>query len=58
LRIYGPIMPLLEMDCSNSLVAHSDAYPEFRRTLGEQFNFADFPEIQPRISEVADLHCD
>lgn len=51
-------MPLLEMDCSNSLVAHSDAYPEFRRTLGEQFNFADFPEIQPRISEVADLHCD
>ena len=58
MRIYAPLGPLLQVDCSNSLVAHSDAYPDFKWTLTDQFNFADFPELRPKLSEIADLSSD
>lgn len=58
MRVYAPLGPLLQVDCSNSLVAHSDAYPDFKWTLTDQFNFADFPELRPKLSEVADLGSD
>jgi lipopolysaccharide biosynthesis glycosyltransferase len=58
MRIYAPLGPLLEVDCTNSLVAHSDAYPDFEWTLTDQFNFADFPELRQKLSKVADLGSD
>ena len=58
MRIYAPLSPLLKIDCSNSLVAHSDAFPEFRWKLGDQFNFTDFPELQPRLERTVDLKSD
>lgn len=58
MRIYAPLDPLFRVDCSGSLVAHSDAYPDFQWTLSDQFNFVDFPELRSKLSEVADLSSD
>jgi hypothetical protein len=58
MRVFHPIQPLLELDCSNSVIAHSDAFPEYSRSLGSQFNLSDFPEMGAKIEALAPLTAD
>ena len=58
MRIYAPISPILRLNCSDSIVAHSDSYPDFQRTLRDQFNFLDFPELELGLEREANLDAD
>lgn len=58
MRIYGDLDPLFQLDCSNSLIAHSDSFPSFESSLGDQFNFEDFPLLRKPLSTIADLDSD
>ena len=58
MRVFNPIRPLLELDCENSLIAHSDAFPDYTRTLDSQFNTKDFPDLTKEIDALVPLKSD
>jgi len=58
MRVFNPIRPLLELDCKNSLIAHSDAFPDYTRTLESQFNTKDFPDLTKEIGALVPLESD
>ena len=58
MRVFNPIKPLLELDCENSLIAHSDAFPDYTRTLESQFNTKDFPDLAKEIDALVQLESD
>ncbi len=58
MRVFSPIRPLLELDCENSLIAHSDAFPDYTRTLESQFNTKDFPDLTKEIDALVPLESD
>lgn len=58
MRVFNPIGPILNLDCENSLVAHSDGYPEFNRTFSSQFNTIEFPELSRRVNRLVSLSND
>jgi hypothetical protein len=55
MRVLNPISKVLDLDCSNSLVAHSDSFPDFTRTFESQFNVKDFPELAEEADLIAPL---
>lgn len=58
MRVFNPIHPLLNLDCDDSLIAHSDAYPDYTRTLESQFNTQDFPELAEEADQLVPLDSD
>jgi hypothetical protein len=58
MRVFNPIRPLLELDCENSLIAHSDAFPDYTSTLESQFNTKDFPDLTKEIDALVPLESD
>lgn len=58
MRVMHPIQPILQLDCSKTLRAHSDSFPDYAWTLGGQFNFLDFPEKSVEIAGVVELESD
>jgi len=58
MKIHAPLTPLLKINCANSIVAHSDAYPTYEWTLADQFNFLDFPDLLAPLSKIANLSVD
>ena len=58
MRVFNPIRPLLELDCENSLIAHSDAFPDYTRKLESQFNTKDFPDLTKEIDALVPLESD
>ena len=58
MRVFHPIQPILDLDCSHSVIAHSDAFPEYSRTIGSQFNLSDFPEMGAKIATLVPLTAD
>jgi hypothetical protein len=58
MRVFNPIRLLLELDCENSLIAHSDAFPDYTRTLESQFNTKDFPDLTKEVDALVPLESD
>ena len=58
MRVIRPIREILELDCSGSLLAHSDAFPTFVWRLENQFNLVDFPETRDLLGELVPLDSD
>ena len=58
MRVFNPIHPLLDLDCRNSLIAHSDAYPKYTRSLRSQFNHEDFVELTEEANQLVPLDSD
>lgn len=53
MQIFQPIEPFWEIDCTGRLIAHSDSYPDFSRTLEGQFNWVAFPNLRSELEKVA-----
>lgn len=52
MRVMHPILKILALDCENKIIAHSDAFPDFRTTLESQFNFLDFPKTEGKLRKL------
>ena len=59
MKIHNSIQPLLQLDCKNSILAHSDAYPTFERKLTCQFRISSDPSLGKMfIEEFGDCNRD
>jgi hypothetical protein len=58
MQIYKPIDKILNLDCTNKLLAHSDAYPTYQRKLHTQFDSKVFPELYKELSKNYNLNVD
>ena len=58
LRVMHPISDVLALDCSQKIIAHSDAYPRFETTLRDQFNLVDFPHLEEELERQVPMASD
>lgn len=58
MHIFNPIDKIMNLDCTNKLLAHSDAYPTFEWKLKVQFNESQFPELYKELCSTYDLEID
>lgn len=58
MHIFNPIEKILNLDCFNNLVAHSDSYPTYEWKLKNQFDFKQFPELYNELYSKYDLEID
>ena len=58
MRVLRSIRPMMELDTSGAITAHSDAFPEFVWTLRDQFNFEDFPGKRAELEHLVSLDSD
>jgi len=58
MHIFKPIKKMLELDCSNKLLAHSDAYPYFKDKLKCQFEKQAYPEVYQELTKNFNLNID
>jgi len=58
MHIFKPMDKILNLDCKNKLLAHSDAYPTYQWVLDCQFNHNQFPEIYYNLILNYDLSID
>jgi hypothetical protein len=58
MRVNNPIRSLLKLECEGALLAHSDAFPEFKWVLRNQFNFEDFPKALEEMKGHVSLESD
>jgi hypothetical protein len=58
MRIIKPVEKILDLECSGKLLAHSDAYPTYERTLSGQFESSYFSELFDELKNNYDLEID
>jgi len=66
MSIYRPIQPFWELDCKDKIIAHSDAYPDFKRKFGSmnepndggQFDKHADPNLFKKLMTEFDLNRD
>lgn len=58
MHIFNPIDKIMDLDCQNKLIAHSDAYPTFEWKLKLQFDNKQFPELYNELYSTYDLEID
>lgn len=56
--IFKPIDKMLNIDCKNKLLAHSDAYPYYKTKLNSQFESKAYPEIYQKLKSNYKLNID
>lgn len=56
--IFKSIDKILNLDCENKLIAHSDAYPTYERKLKSQFDSKQFPDLYKELYDKYDLESD
>jgi len=56
--IFKPINRILNLDCDNKLIAHSDAYPTYEWKLKSQFDLKHFPNLYKELYDKYDLEID
>ena len=52
MKIQGPLAPIVKLPCRDKIIAHSDSYPDFKSSLIDQFNFADFPNLRSKLTDA------
>jgi hypothetical protein len=58
MNIFNNIQKMLDLDCTNKLLAHSDAYPTYEWRLKVQFDSIQFPELYEELYRTYDLEID
>lgn len=58
MHIFKPIQRMLELDCSNKLLAHSDAYPYYNSKLDCQFEKEAYPQVYEELKKEFNLNID
>jgi hypothetical protein len=58
MNIYKDINPFFNLDCTNSFVAHSDAFPAFVWKLHGQFDRVQFPDIFFKLEQTYNMNVD
>ena len=58
MHIFNPIDKIVDLDCKNKLLAHSDAYPVFEWKLKIQFDDKQFPELYEELYSNYNLEID
>lgn len=58
MHIFKPIQPMLNIDCTNKLLAHSDTFPYFKGKLNSQFEDIAYPEIYNKLNNNYNLKVD
>lgn len=58
INIYKPIDKIINLSCKNKLLAHSDAYPSYERTLKDSFEKNRFLKLYEELENNYDLDVD
>ena len=58
MKILSDISPMLNEVTENTLLAHSDAYPDYQRTLSCQFDGKTFMNMYQSLSSTYNLNID
>jgi hypothetical protein len=58
MKIFKPIDKIISLDCTNVLLAHSDAYPMYDWKLNVQFDYFYFKDLYNELNEEYDLNID
>ena len=58
MTVLKPIDHFWSLDVKGSLIAHSDAFPNLEWKLRDQFNWVDFPELEPEMADMVNLSAD
>lgn len=58
MNIFNPIDKIINLDCTNKLLAHSDAYPKYEWKLKIQFDEKNFPELYEELYSKFNLEID
>ena len=58
MHIFKPINKIIDLDCKNKLLAHSDAYPYLKSKLNCQFETQAYPEIYSKLKSNYKLNID
>lgn len=56
--IFNPIDKIINLDCTNKIIAHSDAYPTYEWKLKVQFDSIQFPELYKELTSNYNLDID
>jgi len=58
MHIFKPVDKIMNLDCTDKIIGHSDAYPTYEWKLSIQFNKIDFPELYAELESKYDLNID
>lgn len=58
IKIFKPINKIINLDCKDKILAHSDAYPDYKSKLSDQFDNVIFPELFDQLNVVYNLNID
>lgn len=58
MHIFKPIERILNLDCKDKLLAHSDSYPDYVNKLSFQFDGEKYPEMFEKLNKEYDLDID
>jgi hypothetical protein len=58
MKIFKPIDKIVSLNCTDKILAHSDAYPFYEWKLNIQFDSIYFPELFNELNEKYDLNRD
>jgi|TARA_R110000824_G_C15168210_1_gene672619 hypothetical protein len=58
MKIHKPIEKILNIECGENLLAHSDSYPQYDWKLSGQFDKEYFPELYDELSSKHNLDVD
>jgi hypothetical protein len=58
MHIFKPIEKIINLDCTNKIIAHSDAYPTYEWKLKIQFDDKQFPELYKELISNYDMEID
>lgn len=58
MQIFKPLDKIINLDCENKILAHSDAYPTYEYKLSDQFDNIIFPELFEELNKIYNLNID
>jgi hypothetical protein len=58
MHIFKPIDKIINLECTNKLLAHSDAYPYYKSKLNCQFESKAYPDIYKKLKSNFKLNVD
>ncbi len=58
MHILKPIKKMIDIDCTNKLLAHSDSYPYYKNKLDCQFEKVSYPEVYKNLKNNFKLNID
>lgn len=57
-QIFKPLNKIIELDCTDKFLAHSNAYPDYEETLSCQFDKVLYPELYEELNNLLNLNVD